>query len=174
MCGIVLATVTSRQQGCSSLTHTKIFRCVAPPACSLCDLVPATVTGRQQGSCSSLSDTIGQRDHCVQSSFLIHLGLFSVCPPLHGVRARCTRPNPSARPLSSPLRANVQLAAEQSVGQVELFLNSVPLLSNLTYEQKVELVDAFVEEHFAGVRVRMRGVGWGGGRAPDGRRVGHP
>jgi len=46
-------------------------------------------------------------------------------------------------------RANVQLAAEQSVGQVELFLNSVPLLSNLTYEQKVHLVDAFVEEHFA-------------------------
>lgn len=47
-------------------------------------------------------------------------------------------------------RKNVQAAAEENVGQVELFLNSVPLLSSLTYEQKMELVHAFSEEHYAG------------------------
>lgn len=44
----------------------------------------------------------------------------------------------------------MQAAAEENVGQVELFLNSVPLLSSLTYEQKMELVHAFSEEHYAG------------------------
>jgi hypothetical protein len=35
------------------------------------------------------------------------------------------------------------------VGQIELFLNSVPLLSQLSREAKLRLVDAFVEEPFA-------------------------
>lgn len=43
----------------------------------------------------------------------------------------------------------MQVAAEESVSQVELFLNSVPLLNPLTLEQKNELVHAFSEEHFA-------------------------
>uniref|UniRef100_A0A7R9VAH7 cGMP-dependent protein kinase n=1 Tax=Chlamydomonas euryale TaxID=1486919 RepID=A0A7R9VAH7_9CHLO len=46
-------------------------------------------------------------------------------------------------------RINVQLAAEESVSQVELFLNSVPLLSPLSVEQKTELVHAFNEENYA-------------------------
>ena len=43
----------------------------------------------------------------------------------------------------------VQNVAEESASQVELFLNSVPLLANLSYAEKMELVDAFCEEHFA-------------------------
>ena len=57
----------------------------------------------------------------------------------------------SFRPIDACLvRYNVQTAAEESVSQVELFLNSVPLLSSLSYQQKVELVHAFAEEHFPG------------------------
>ncbi|KAG1669908.1 hypothetical protein FOA52_002434 [Chlamydomonas sp. UWO 241] len=46
-------------------------------------------------------------------------------------------------------RFNVQVAAEEGTAQIELFLNSVPLLSPLTLEQKNELVHAFTEEHYA-------------------------
>ena len=45
----------------------------------------------------------------------------------------------------------MQAAAEENVSQVELFLNSVPLLSSLTYEQKMDLVHAFTEEAYAGL-----------------------
>eukprot|EP00798_Chlamydomonas_sp_ICE-L_P023624 gene23624-9152_t len=38
------------------------------------------------------------------------------------------------------------MAAEESTSQVEIFMNSVALLSSLTREQKLQLVDAFVEE----------------------------
>jgi hypothetical protein len=44
----------------------------------------------------------------------------------------------------------VQAAAEEGIGQVELFMNSVPLLGNLTREQKLQLVDAFTEEAYEG------------------------
>lgn len=55
-------------------------------------------------------------------------------------------------------RHYVQAAAEDSIGQVELFLNSVPLLSRLAREQKMQLVDAFTEEVFeAGARVIQEG-----------------
>ena len=52
--------------------------------------------------------------------------------------------------------------------QVELFLNSVPLLSSLSREQKITLVDAFVEETFAGAcgRAGARGVGVLGRQGP--------
>lgn len=42
----------------------------------------------------------------------------------------------------------MQEAAEGEVGQIETFLNSVPLLKPLTREAKMRLVDAFVEEVF--------------------------
>jgi CRP-like cAMP-binding protein len=42
----------------------------------------------------------------------------------------------------------VQEAAEGEVGQIELFLNSVPLLNPLSREAKLKLVDAFSEEVF--------------------------
>lgn len=42
----------------------------------------------------------------------------------------------------------MQRAAADEVGQIELFLNSVPLLSPLTREAKLKLVDAFQEESF--------------------------
>ncbi|KAJ9533180.1 hypothetical protein QJQ45_018271 [Haematococcus lacustris] len=45
-------------------------------------------------------------------------------------------------------RHYVQAAAEDSFGQVELFMNSVPLLNGLSREQKLQLVDAFSEEVF--------------------------
>ena len=45
-------------------------------------------------------------------------------------------------------RRYVQEAAEGEVNQIELFLNSVPLLSPLSREAKRRLVDAFVEEAF--------------------------
>ncbi len=44
----------------------------------------------------------------------------------------------------------MQIAAEEGVSQVELFMNSVALLSSLSREQKMQLVDAFVEESFEG------------------------
>jgi cGMP-dependent protein kinase 2 len=45
-------------------------------------------------------------------------------------------------------RKYVQEAAEGEVGQIELFLNSVPLLSPLSRAAKLQLVDAFLEETF--------------------------
>ncbi|KAI8470474.1 MAG: kinase-like domain-containing protein [Monoraphidium minutum] len=50
----------------------------------------------------------------------------------------------------------VQEAAEGEVGQIELFLNSVPLLSPLSREAKFKLVDAFVEEVFEAGTVIIR------------------
>jgi hypothetical protein len=53
----------------------------------------------------------------------------------------------------------VQEAAEGEVGQIELFLNSVPLLSPLDREAKLKLVDAFVEEVFpAGTTIIEQGA----------------
>jgi len=55
-------------------------------------------------------------------------------------------------------RMNVQIAAEEGISQVQLFLNSVPLLTSLSTEQKMQLVDAFVEErHAAGSTVIVEG-----------------
>lgn len=42
----------------------------------------------------------------------------------------------------------MQEFAEGQVREVEVFLNSVPLLQPLTREQKIRLVDAFTEESF--------------------------
>ncbi|KAI8464570.1 MAG: kinase-like domain-containing protein [Monoraphidium minutum] len=53
-------------------------------------------------------------------------------------------------------RGYVQEAAEGEVGQIELFLNSVPLLSPLSREAKLKLVDAFVEEVFTAGTVIIR------------------
>lgn len=52
----------------------------------------------------------------------------------------------------------MQASVEDEKGQVQLFLNSVPLLSSLQQDDKAILVDAFQEEMFAG--------GWVGGVAP--------
>ncbi len=46
-------------------------------------------------------------------------------------------------------RKYIQEAAEGEVGQIELFLNSVPLLNPLSRQAKMQLVDAFIEESFA-------------------------
>ena len=53
----------------------------------------------------------------------------------------------------------MQEAAEGEVGQIELFLNSVPLLSPLNREAKLKLVDAFLEESFPAGTVIIREVG---------------
>ena len=50
----------------------------------------------------------------------------------------------------------MQEAAEGEVGQIELFLNSVPLLNPLSRESKAKLVDAFVEEIFPAGSVVIR------------------
>lgn len=44
----------------------------------------------------------------------------------------------------------MQAAAEDATSQIELFMNSVQLLSSLTREEKLQLVDAFSEETFVG------------------------
>ncbi|PNW74512.1 hypothetical protein CHLRE_12g493250v5 [Chlamydomonas reinhardtii] len=52
----------------------------------------------------------------------------------------------------------VQASVEDEKGQIQLFLNSVPLLSSLRPDEKMLLVDAFQEEAFvAGARVIMEG-----------------
>lgn len=48
------------------------------------------------------------------------------------------------------LRHYVQTAAEDEKSEVELFLNSVPLLASLHREEKLRLVGAFLEEVFPG------------------------
>ena len=53
-------------------------------------------------------------------------------------------------------RKYVQEAAEGEVGQIELFLNSVPLLSPLSREAKLKLVDAFLEETFPSGSIIIR------------------
>eukprot|EP00798_Chlamydomonas_sp_ICE-L_P031872 gene31872-7080_t len=50
---------------------------------------------------------------------------------------------------SVSLLMHVQMAAEESTSQVEIFMNSVSLLSSLSREQKLQLVDAFVEENYS-------------------------
>ena len=51
-------------------------------------------------------------------------------------------------------RQFVQEAKESEASQVELFLNSVPLLKSLSREEKLMLVDALEEQVFpAGTRV---------------------
>ena len=48
----------------------------------------------------------------------------------------------------------IQEAKESEASQVELFLNSVPLLKSLSREEKLMLVDALEEQGFpAGTRV---------------------
>jgi len=55
-------------------------------------------------------------------------------------------------------RSTVQTVAEAAVGEVSLFLNSVPLLNPLSVEQKNELVHAFTEICFqAGMTVIREG-----------------
>lgn len=44
----------------------------------------------------------------------------------------------------------MQASVEDEKGQIQLFLNSVPLLGSLRHEEKLKLVDAFGEEAFAG------------------------
>ncbi|GIL65139.1 hypothetical protein Vafri_18948 [Volvox africanus] len=52
----------------------------------------------------------------------------------------------------------VQASVEDEKGQIQLFLNSVPLLSSLRADEKMKLVDAFVEDSFdAGARVIVEG-----------------
>jgi cGMP-dependent protein kinase 2 len=46
-------------------------------------------------------------------------------------------------------RRHVRDAARGEASQIEVFLNSVPLLAGLPRQSKAKLVDAFVEEHFA-------------------------
>lgn len=53
-------------------------------------------------------------------------------------------------------RKYVQEAAEGEIGQIELFLNSVPLLNPLTREAKLKLVDALTEEIFPAGTVIIR------------------
>ncbi len=51
-------------------------------------------------------------------------------------------------------RQFVQEAKESEASQVELFLNSVPLLKSLSREEKLMLVDALEEQVFpAGTRI---------------------
>ena len=45
-------------------------------------------------------------------------------------------------------RRHVRDAARGEASQIEVFLNSVPLLAGLPRQSKAKLVDAFVEEHF--------------------------
>jgi cGMP-dependent protein kinase 2 len=45
-------------------------------------------------------------------------------------------------------RRHVRDAAKGEASQIEVFLNSVPLLKELPRQSKAKLVDAFVEEHF--------------------------
>lgn len=56
---------------------------------------------------------------------------------------------PSPR-LPPPHRHFVQASVEDEKGQIQLFLNSVPLLSSLRPDEKMLLVDAFQEEAFVG------------------------
>lgn len=44
----------------------------------------------------------------------------------------------------------VQSSAEDEKSQIQIFLNSVPLLASLDSEDKAQLVDAFLEETYAG------------------------
>lgn len=53
-------------------------------------------------------------------------------------------------------RRYVQEHAEGELGQIELFLNSVPLLSPLHRDAKLRLVDAFAEEMFAAGSIIIR------------------
>ena len=70
-------------------------------------------------------------------------------PASHVRRLRPRTPSDCpAAPPTPPNRKYVQEAAQGEVGQIELFLNSVPLLSPLGREAKLKLVDAFVEEVF--------------------------
>lgn len=48
-------------------------------------------------------------------------------------------------PVSAPCRYFVRELQETQVSQVELFLNSVPILANLSREERIRLVDAFEE-----------------------------
>jgi hypothetical protein len=50
----------------------------------------------------------------------------------------------------SHFRHFVQASVEDEKGQIQLFLNSVPLLSSLRPDEKMLLVDAFQEEAFVG------------------------
>jgi hypothetical protein len=57
----------------------------------------------------------------------------------------------AARPRASR-RHFVQASVEDEKGQIQLFLNSVPLLSSLRTDEKMVLADAFQEETFSGAR----------------------
>jgi CRP-like cAMP-binding protein len=59
-------------------------------------------------------------------------------------------------PATPTLRKYVQEFAEGELGQIEVFLNSVPLLNPLSRDAKLKLVDAFVEETFAAGSVIIR------------------
>jgi cGMP-dependent protein kinase 2 len=52
----------------------------------------------------------------------------------------------------------VREVQETQVSQVELFLNSVPILANLSREERIRLVDAFEENTYqAGQKVIVEG-----------------
>lgn len=52
-------------------------------------------------------------------------------------------------------------AAEAQASEVELFLNSVPILNPLSQEEKLQLVDAFEEKHYKpGDKVRTVLQAW--------------
>lgn len=65
----------------------------------------------------------------------------------------CLMPLPCFAPFD---RHYVQSAAEDEKSEVELFLNSVPLLASLHREEKLQLVGAFLEEVFPGTWVQFR------------------
>lgn len=54
-------------------------------------------------------------------------------------------------PTASAFRRHfVQTSAEDEKSQIQIFLNSVPLLASLDAQDKAMLVDAFAEEQYAG------------------------
>lgn len=53
------------------------------------------------------------------------------------------------QPVAPVCRKYLQEAAAGAVMEIELFLNSVPQLAQLSREDKMQLVDAFTEEVFA-------------------------
>jgi hypothetical protein len=78
-------------------------------------------------------------------------GCYAHCPPPPPVPPNPTLPHPVHRTM-------VETAAQDTVAQVAVFLNSVPLLNTLDQEQKMMLVDALEERSYeAGNNVVQQG-----------------
>lgn len=83
-------------------------------------------------------------------------GCMRLCRAVHTALCRCPAHRPFRRCLAPPVRSfYVRDAAESQVSAVELFLNSVPILSPLSREEKLRLVDAFEQRTYTpGAEVR--------------------